>query len=350
MSKQAVLELGGSAIVLWVIAVVLLLFAISRFSRARHAADQQHKQAAARHAAAEHASAARTLAGQLDAGEAPDFGQVWDVVLSPGERPLFEGLAGYSRYYGLGSQAGYTHVSTRHSGNVTGALVDHALVSAGSKARAQGAAFAAAARWRDHQQARLLVTDRRLVCEVQAKGWVNFDHAAATAIRAVPETRSVVLEYPEAAPLCLSGPATAQVMVVVIWALYGSKGLREHPALAEVRAVAPFPEAAASDPTPTEDAVVSVTARPDLLALVAAHELLLAEDAARLVGVSEQEATERLTQLIDEGLVWRVRVSVDAPIGYRITEQGVAQVGATAALPDTLDLAGYANVVTATAP
>jgi type II secretory pathway pseudopilin PulG len=238
LSKHTVLELGGLVLVLWAVAAVLLAFAISRFNRARHAVERDREQAAARQLAAEHLTRARRLAGQLLAGEAPVLGQVWDVVLQPGERVLLDGSVGYSRYYGLGSPATYTHASASHGNVGSGqALLDRA----GSRRRAQGVGVAAAVRWRDQQQSRVVVTDRRLLCQVHAKGWVSFDHATTTAIQPVPETRGVVLEYPDTAPVRLSGPVTSQIMVIVVWALYGADGLREHPALSEVRSVAAFP-------------------------------------------------------------------------------------------------------------
>jgi uncharacterized membrane protein YidH (DUF202 family) len=41
LSKPALFELGGAALVLWAVAAVLLLFAISRFNRAREAAKHE---------------------------------------------------------------------------------------------------------------------------------------------------------------------------------------------------------------------------------------------------------------------------------------------------------------------
>lgn len=366
LPKSTVLELGGTVIVLWVIAAVLLLFAISRFNRARHAAEQQQKQSAARLLAAEHVTQARRLAEQLLAGEASDVGQVWDVVLQQGERVLLDGTAGYSRHYALGPAATRAQHGARYQGNAVAvrAPLGHAVDRTGNGRRAQGAADAVAARWRDHQQARVVLSDRRLLCQLPAKGWVGFDHAAARAIRAVPETRSVVLEYPDLAPLCLSGPMTAQVMVVVIWALYGAEGLREHPALAEVRSIAPLPDVSADggarrsareaptipapvaiDPTSTADAAATGALHPDLLAFVVARELVLAEHAARLLGVSERDATAQLEQLIEQGLVSRVRLSVDTPTAYRITQRGAGQVDTALRPPGQIDLADYARAV-----
>jgi hypothetical protein len=218
LSKQAVLEFGGSALVLWGVAVVLLLFAFARFSRAGREEKHERDGASVRAVAHEHLARARRLLAQLLAGELPAVEQVWDVVLQPDERVLLDGTLGYSRFYGSGSPPTYTHVSTRHYGavGVGRRLFDHAIDNAGNHAREDQAAHAASARWRDQQQSRVVVTDRRLLCQVKTHGWLSFDHKAVKAIKAVPETSSVVLEYPGTAPVCLSGAASAQVMVVVV--------------------------------------------------------------------------------------------------------------------------------------
>jgi hypothetical protein len=370
LSKHTVLELGGLVLVLWAVAAVLLLFAISRFNRIRHAVERDRKQDSARQLAAEHVTLAGRLAGQLVAGEAPVLGQVWDVVLQPGERVLLDGSVGYSRYYGLGSPAAYTNVSTRHSGNVGSgqALLDHKVGRVGNRRRPQAAGVAAAARWRDQQQSRVVVTDRRLLCQVHAKGWVSFDHATATAIQALSETRGVVLEYPDTAPVRLSGPVTAQLMVIVVWALYGADGLRKHPALSEVRSVGAFPvvsgaappelldtevpKVSASAPNdvnaeepPVGDGPAADNSPVDLLAFVAVHELVLAEHAALLLGVSEADAAARLEELCEQGLVSHVRLSTRSPAAYRITQHGADQVDTALPPLRPMDLTGYRSAV-----
>jgi CHASE3 domain sensor protein len=90
LSKHALFELGGSALVLLAAGAVLLLFALSRFNRAREATKHERQTATARQLAAEHLTQARRLAGQLLAGEAPTVEKVWDVVLQPGERVLLD--------------------------------------------------------------------------------------------------------------------------------------------------------------------------------------------------------------------------------------------------------------------
>ena len=213
------------------------------------------------------------------------------------------------------------------------------------------------------------MTDRRLLCQVQAKGWVSFDHGTTTAIQALSETGGVVLEYPDTAPVRLSGPVTSQIMVIVVWALYGEEGLRQHPAMSAVRSVAPFPDVTGTaHPEPRDSKAVTASAAApadgtveqpstdhwrtgasqlDLLAFVAAHELVLAKHAAQLLAVSESTAAEQLQRLVEQDLVARVRFSVHSPTAYRITQRGADQVGSALPPQRPLDLAAYRHAFAA---
>lgn len=106
LPKHTVLLYGGVALGLWAVAAVLLMFAIRSFNKARRRVELDHRQETGRRLAAEDVTEARRLTGQLLAGQPPAVGRVWDAVLQPGERALFDGAAGYSRYYGLGPRAG----------------------------------------------------------------------------------------------------------------------------------------------------------------------------------------------------------------------------------------------------
>ena len=364
---------GHDAVVflLWAVAVLLVLSAITVSNRAQRAGQPDRGQTEAQRLAVEQAGMAGRLAGQLLAGEPTIAGQVWDVVLMAGERALLDGRAGYSRYYGIGPAATHGRAAGRYR---AGAVSGHrppgeTAARTDGRGRARGPAAAAAARWREHQQARVLVTDRRLLCQLTVEGWVSFPHAEATAIRVVPDTRSVVLEYPDVAAVCLSGPVSTQIAVVIVWALYGADGLREHPALAEVRALAPFAEVSVTEASGWSGAGTRAAPAPatagtgagqqpdrdrsgdggvDLLTFVAGRELVLAEGAARLLGVSEQDAAARLEAMVEQGLVFRVRLSAATPTGYRVTPHGADQLHDSITAPGALDLAAYANAVTAT--
>jgi hypothetical protein len=365
LSKTAVLEYGGSAIVCWIIAVVLVALAVSRFNRARRAAETERAEAMASARAREHLERARGLAEQLLAGDQRSVTPLWDVVLGAGEQVLLDDRVQYSRYYGLGGQAAYAQVSIRHYGDVrpTTALVDHAVAQAGNRGRAQAAAFHAATRWREQQQCRVVVTDRRVLCQVQATGWVTFEHARVSAIQPVPATGSVVLEFRDAAPLCLSGPIVTEIMVGVVWALYGPAGLREHPALTEVSQFLPSPHPGVSEPTSSSQpgaaalgdaAVPSPVAAPaaaaatgsadddlgpGLLVWLAGRQLVHVKDAVAHLGLDEPKAVRILDALVADGLVSRVRVSDGSPVLYRVTRHGLITVDGDLRVPGPVDLA-----------
>jgi hypothetical protein len=85
------------------------------------------------------------------------------------------------------------------------------------------------------------------------------------------------------------------------------------------------------------------SARLGVLTFVAAHQFVLAEQAALLLGVSEPNATEWLEELLEQRLVARFRLSARWPAAYRITQQGADQVGSASPLrPADLTRYGYA--------
>ncbi|MGH2929510.1 MAG: hypothetical protein ACRDL8_15010 [Solirubrobacteraceae bacterium] len=85
----------------------------------------------------------------------------------------------------------------------------------------------------------------------------------------------------------------------------------------------------------------------DLLAFVAAHQLVLAEHAAQLLGVGELDAIEQLEELLEHGLVARVRLSVDTPAAFQITADGASQIDGALPPPRPIDLASYAHALAA---
>src|SRR5579875_913294 len=64
----------------------------------------------------------------------------------------------------------------------------------------------------------------------------------------------------------------------------------------------------------------------DLLLFIAAQEIALAQQAAALLQISNDDATDRLERLRDRGLVTRVRLRSELPAAYRITHKGAEQI------------------------
>lgn len=180
-----------------------------------------------------HWHVARALARDLMEGELADTGQVWGVVLEDGERFLSDVQADYARYYG--TDAGYTHVSGIFLGSVPFMALGYGITALSNANRRKAAEAAARTRWREYQQVRVIVTDRRALC-LRADGrWVSFYYRGASAIYPEPAVWSLVMDFPDTVPVRLGGWGSPIASVAAVWAVYGADGLREHPGLEPLR-------------------------------------------------------------------------------------------------------------------
>lgn len=191
--------------------------------------DHQERQAAA---AARTWADAVALAGDLAAGRVPAPLQVWGLVLREGEACYLSTRAFYSRWYG--GDGSYTHVSGLFFGSPLFAATGYAVTALGNKTRRDAARAEAALRWREHQELDVLVTGQRIVCNVGGR-WLSFDIRAASGFYPEPVSWSVTFDFPDTAPLRLSGLTAPQIAVLAAWVLHGKQGPAEHPALAALR-------------------------------------------------------------------------------------------------------------------
>lgn len=189
--------------------------------------------AAQQEIAERHWQAARSLAHDLVEGELADTGQVWGVVLEPGERFLSDVQADYARYYSTG--VSYTHRSGFFFGPVPFVLLAAGINAASNAAARSAAQRAAQTQWREFQQVRVIVTDRRLLCQRADGQWLSFYYSAATALYPEPAVWSLVMDFPETSPLRLGGWGAPVAAVAAVWSVYGADGLRDHPGLAPLR-------------------------------------------------------------------------------------------------------------------
>jgi hypothetical protein len=83
----------------------------------------------------------------------------------------------------------------------------------------------------------------------------------------------------------------------------------------------------------------------DVLAFVADHRLVLAEQVQALLGVSARTATARLGALASAGLLSKERVFFQQPACYQITRQGLGAIGSELRAPRGIDLSCYAHDV-----
>jgi hypothetical protein len=176
--------------------------------------------------------AARSLARELASGRVSDVEKVWGVVFNDGERIMADVQAGYARYYG--TQAAYTHVSGIYFGDPTFTALAYGFTALGNASRRTAAQQAARTQWREFQRVRVLVTDQRLLCQLADGRWLSFYYQAATAIYPEPENWSLVIDFPETAPLRLDGLGIPLAAVATVWAVDGPDGVRTHPALANL--------------------------------------------------------------------------------------------------------------------
>ncbi|MFT7765567.1 hypothetical protein [Clavibacter tessellarius] len=191
----------------------------------------------AREAAAAQDLAARSAAGWAEAcrlraailrGEAPPAITVWDVVLEPGEVLLYDVQADYERYYGR--DVTYTRSGGLFVGSPAFVLGGMAATMIGNASRRNAAEAEAAEQWRELQPVRLVISDRRLLCQVGGR-WLAFWYAGMTAV--YPEVRewALVCQFPDAEPLRLRGVDAPIAAVITVLGTQGIAAVRDHPSL-----------------------------------------------------------------------------------------------------------------------
>lgn len=79
----------------------------------------------------------------------------------------------------------------------------------------------------------------------------------------------------------------------------------------------------------------------ELLAFAAEHRFVLARQAARLVGITERAAADRLRELHRAGYFLRERGGDREPLAYRITTAGLKTAGSRLSAPRPIDPAVY---------
>jgi len=179
---------------------------------------------------------AATLKAALTAGSQPHLLHVWDVMLEPDEAVLMDVPLQYGRWYG--TDASYMHSTTVVAGRtsfVVGSLVGSAIGSAiGNAARRSAALAAAQPMWREHQNVRTIVTDRRIMCWTTARGWMNFWYSDVTAAYPDPAGSTMILDFGSCEALRLHGYDGASLCIFAIATLNGRQALKHHPALANM--------------------------------------------------------------------------------------------------------------------
>ena len=180
-----------------------------------------------------HWQVARTLAHDLMEGEFRGTGKLWGVILEDGEQFISDVQADYARYYDAG--VNYTHVSGLFLGSVPLMALGYGLPAIGNASRRATAEAVVQTQWREYQPVRLIITDRRLLCQLAGGRWLSFYYRGAAAIYPEPAVWSLVMDFPDSAPVRVGGMGSPIASVAAVWAVYGADGLREHPGLAPLR-------------------------------------------------------------------------------------------------------------------
>jgi hypothetical protein len=191
--------------------------------------------AVAAHDEAQHAwsHSACVLTEGLRAGTPLPALTVWGLVLADGEKAYFDMPANYARFYG--TNASYQHTSGFFLGSVPFVVAGAAITAASNHSRRTAAEAAAQAQWREYAPGtRVIVTDRRLMCNVRGR-WLSFHYSGITAWYPEPDRWAVACEFGDTEPLMLSGIWAPTLAVFVTAQVHGAHGLDNHPALATVR-------------------------------------------------------------------------------------------------------------------
>jgi len=231
------LGLMGSAYLVAAVASVLVVVGVIRVLAAAHRrrrwakgrftrAEEQAQALDAAYARSWHRAGQLRLA--LEGRQVPPSIDVWDVVPQPGETFFFDTSAQYARYYGQDTT--YTTSGGFFFGHPLFVAAGVAMTAAGNAARRSAAEAAAQTQWREQQSVRLLVSNQRLVCNVNGQ-WLSFFYSAMTAVFPEVERWSLVCQFDSTSPLLLSGPAIPETALMTVLMTHGPEAVTRHPSL-----------------------------------------------------------------------------------------------------------------------
>lgn len=171
---------------------------------------------------------ARQLRAQLARREVPPQIQIWNVVPNAGETFFFDTTASYARFYG--QDVSYTRSGGYFFGHPLFVVAGVSLSAAGNAARRSSAGAAAQAQWREHQSVRLLVSNQRLVCNVNGQ-WLSFYYSAITAVYPEVNRWALVCQFDSTSPLLLHGPDVPMAALITVLMTHGPVAIENHPSL-----------------------------------------------------------------------------------------------------------------------
>jgi hypothetical protein len=174
-------------------------------------------------------SAAGLLRSHLIERHVPPAISVWEIVPDAGELMFLDVPATYSRYYG--TFAATTRTVGYFFGNPTFVLSGIEATAIDEAAHRHASDVASRPSWREWQESRVVVTNKRILCQVAGR-WVSFYFSSITAVYPEVAEWTLVCEFGDAdVPLLLTGPQAPIVAVMTVLATHGLDGLRDHPSL-----------------------------------------------------------------------------------------------------------------------
>lgn len=134
-----------------------------------------------------------------------------------GEHPYADLPLEYSRFYGMDvTYDQRSVVAFGSAGFVLGALAVNAAGNAIARNRARALA---AAQWREHQVARVLLTSERLLVFTRTRP-LSFWHGGLSEFLPAPDAFQLLLTYPDCEPVQLKGPGVPWLAVAMARIIY----------------------------------------------------------------------------------------------------------------------------------
>lgn len=160
-----------------------------------------------------------------------------ELVPLNGEKFYFEGIMGYSRWYGMDA---VMHMPATIVSSNPWLMVGGAIGAAAGRRRARAQADAITrVQWREGQAARVVVTDRRILCLVAQRGWLSFYYRGATSFHPDIENWTFVMDFDDTSALRLQGYHAPAAAIAAVRHLRGADGVAVDPDLSKLETVAP---------------------------------------------------------------------------------------------------------------
>ncbi|MGH3663123.1 MAG: hypothetical protein ACRDT8_04520 [Micromonosporaceae bacterium] len=145
------------------------------------------------------------------------------IRLEHDEVAYSDAMLGYARFYG--TNVSYEQSSMLLLGSATFVAAGLAANAIGNASARRQAEAMAAAQWREHANARTIITNRRLLCDHQGR-WLSFWHDGVMEFQVDLSSWLFVLRYQVGEPLMLHGPAAPWFAVIAAKLVYGPRGLQ----------------------------------------------------------------------------------------------------------------------------